>query len=219
MNDIFNYKHDYINHYVKIVRKNNNQIICQGLVKSMKLTPCECISMDNKFFFPIESDSYDFIVSEIPLKNILILDDIRIYPWSDVMKLKGKIDGIYREHDITELDEGIKDIVTSFNENCFCTTGSCDGHHKKYPWVDIKVNDISTLIILNHIMCYGDIGKEFNIVFDCVKHPLTYTSKEVIITIKSTHKGDKGLESFNKLKNILDNTITLKGKLYVNQRD
>lgn len=132
--------------YCQIINKFTKKIIAAGKIVNHKNMPIKCISFDNKHFFNLNKKIlYKFIFcdycDEVKFDNIKYKNKIIL--WRYVYKRKNSF--VYRDYDITELDEEIKDLVYILNKLNIKTSGSCSGHNTDYAWVEINFESFNQM--------------------------------------------------------------------------
>ena len=126
---------NWLNKYV-IIRKNKT-VVFLGLVLWQKKDPV-CISYDNIHFFST--------------KNLNIQESLEYI--GHYQNIAGLITEKWRNKNIDaelylerEIDIEIVSLVTILNKK-WHTTGSCCGHNKTEPWVELQIHDYDSLLLL-----------------------------------------------------------------------
>ena len=206
---MLSYKKWNIGDKVKIIDNETKQIIIDNFIVNEKnycsdthdnIIPVELISFDNRYYF-LQSNKYTIEKSDTSdIVQLNIPTNYHIDLWSNPNK-KWNAE-IYREHDITELDEEVKNLVYSLNRiSDLYTVGSCSGHNIGYLWVDLIFNSFTPILFLTHL-----ISKYFSddFILTTEKQLVCNSQKGVIFRLKSLNKGQKAYISTNKLSEIIE---------------
>ena len=181
------YSVEYMNKYIKVIDKQNNQIVASGKVIATKNSvENNGISFDNKWFFR-ETDrlKYEFVnfvdtklcnPEEMDLKWAYLKDNV--------------IEGIdvLRDFGYDELDEDIKDFVYKLNElsNTIKTTTSCCGHGIKPWYIEFEFSEFWDLsLFINVVEFFKDLILRVN---PDTAHVIT--RKNIHLQLECTHIDD-----------------------------
>lgn len=171
-----------IGHYAKVAW--NHEIIARGKVTSIKEIPVQCISFDDRYYFPLQSKKLKISLDE-PLAtniNLQLVEAFGVIKWRKVSL--GKLDVIYRENDIYELDPAIAKAVHTANKlKGVKTLGSCQGHGR-FAYIDLGIKDFTTLIALNRVVCSDAFSKKLTLVTEVTNKPI-YGEKAVIFKLRT----------------------------------
>lgn len=194
-----------------IIDKNTYKTIASGIVKNMKKTyvkndkvcfDIDCISFDNKYYFNKASNNFLFIEtnSDNQSFNEELLKNYQCEKWIDAIK-NNKAD-IYIEHDINELDDEVKALVTALNKiNGIETMGSCCGHGNYPLYVDLNINEFKALILLIKL-----IANKFNNDFKITTSPRIVQSdnNNIQMTLECYHIGESAYKKATELASYLE---------------
>jgi len=144
------YSVEYLDKYIKVIDKTNNNVVASGKVIATKNKyENNGISFDNKLFFReterLKFEEVDFVETKVCNPQELGLKHIHIRP-----KFPDDID-VISDYGYDELDEEIRDYVYKFNEltSTIKTTTSCSGHGRKPWYIEFEFsefNDMSKFI-------------------------------------------------------------------------
>ncbi len=201
----------YLNNYFKIFF--NDSIIAAGKCISYKHEnaknnnnwPANCISFDDKYFFNTssqklkiqESNTCQYFLKDISdLKKIL-----KITKWSKA-GLHFNYD-VFIENTAFELDPQIQPLVLALNklDNIY-TVGSCCGHNKIKPYVDIRFQSLNALKILLVILEHKSFKHNFTL--SSSSTIINSASDFVVLKLQSTFIGEKGYNNIIQLAEYLN---------------
>ena len=188
--------------YCQIINRFTGKIIVSGKIINHKELPIKCITFDNKHFFNLKWNLFYKIIicdycAEIQFDNIKYKNKIK--PWSSAKT--DKLHFIFREKDITELDEEIKDLVYSINSAGFKTVGSCCGHGKYQAWIDISFISFQQLYIFIQILQDSKFISVFNLTTS--PHILNNDDKIINLRLLSKNIGEDAYQDINKFAEYL----------------
>lgn len=184
--------------YCKIINRFTGKIIAAGKIINIKSIPVKCITFDNRYFFNLKKkilykcifcDYCDEIkFDNIKYKNKIVLwKNSSIYPNALV----------YREYDINELDEEIKELVYAINDIPIRTCGSCCGHGTMYAWVDICFTNFNQIRRIIDILNINDFKNKFTLetFYDIVNED----SDVITLRLKTNKIGKEAYKDINEL--------------------
>lgn len=183
--------------YCKIVNKNTGEILTSGKIINHKDIPIKCISFDNRYYFnTCEQTYYDFIYckycEEIPFDYKKYINDIK--KWSSSTAYKSSF--IFRENDIEELDEEIKNLVYTVNKLNLRTSGSCSGHGIGCAWIEINFESFNQIRQILEILSTGQFYDKFvltsNNCYNNIKDTIT-------LRLETKNIGEKAYKDINYL--------------------
>ena len=142
---------------VEIIEKDTSKVLARGNIISKKDTDgvnmdMKLISLDWKYYFNPFSENFVIRITDSS-------DDVeyapsyrqKIVPWGS-KKHEANVD-IYRENDISELDEEVKDLVFEINKwPGVQTWQSCSGHDRTPLWVTCMFTKYNTLLFFITLM-------------------------------------------------------------------
>jgi len=176
---------------VAIINNITNEIMAAGLVVSYKDSPELMISIDFKHFF---------VTRENPLFNIKIITDDSnnvkldtdkykkdIYPYKAIENRNNKNELIFREFDITELDQEIAPLVYALNSAGYKTTGSCCGHGYSVAWIHVVFNSFLSLKTLLKVLESNDY--KFKFVLTTNSDITSTSSNEIRLSLQTVKVG------------------------------
>lgn len=138
------------NNYYKIIDNKTNEIVCAGKVIFIKYTKNmpKLISFDNKFFFKVNSNTLSIAINkEKIIKPYQHNNNYKMCLYKEYFEHPDY--DVFRDYDITELDEPVIKLVTILNKfDDIETTGSCCGHGDNYLWVDIMFHSLSSINLI-----------------------------------------------------------------------
>ena len=145
--------------YCEIIDSNTYNIIAKGRVtdykkfggdkKRGKELKVDLISFDGKYYFHRKGNTRYYVTyktaetigTPIPYKED---ETYRMKLWRDVEVTDADWVDVYRDFDMSELDDEIKDLVDVLNTiDGIRTTGSCSGHGKGEAWVAMNISKYS----------------------------------------------------------------------------
>ena len=203
--------------WIKIIDKETNKILIAGKISKRKdnayigedahfqslIQDFKGVSIEDKWFFnecnqrkfSIEENNdhliKEFDINEIPLTYIIK----KVNEIAEDTDYSG-VD-IFREYDITELDEEVKDLVYALNKiDGLKTVSSCCGHGENPLWIDIQFDNIKSLSLLINL-----IWKRFNYDFIISTDTgiVNNHTDHCILKLYTTKIGKEAYEAANKL--------------------
>ena len=150
--------------YCKIINRFTGKIIAAGKIINHKDIPVKCITFDNKHFFNLNGNFFYKIIlcdhcNEVKFNSIKYRHSIK--PWKFAPRYKRAL--VYREHDISELDEEVKHLVDVLNKGNFQTTGSCSGHNIEPAYVDIIFYSFDQIKFMANTLSKNNFTKKFKL--------------------------------------------------------
>jgi len=153
----------YEGNYCKIINRFTRETVVAGKVINNKQLPFKCITFDNRYFFNVSRKHlfYKFIVCDYC--DEVKFDDTKykVELWRNAFKNSKAF--VFREYDIKELDDEIKDLVYAINNIPIRTSGSCCGHGKYYAWVDMCFTNFSQIRKIIDILNINDFKNKFTL--------------------------------------------------------
>lgn len=184
--------------YCKIVNRFTGKIIAAGKVVNHKDIPIKCISFDDKHFFNLNKKIlYKFIFcdycDEVKFDNIKYKNKIML--WRYVYKCKSSF--VYRDYDITELDEEIKDLVFAINKINLRTVSSCCGHGVLPAWIYICFENFNDIRKMLDILSSKDFNNKFVLTTD--EYIINKDRSEIFLALKTVKIGKEAYKDINEL--------------------
>lgn len=182
--------------YCKIINRFTKKIIVSGKIINHKDVPVKCITFDNKYFFTLSKHLfYKVIFSEYENEIKFDSSKYKVKLWRNVREIFPSL--IYREFDITELDEEIKELVYTLNNLGLRTTGSCSGHYEENAWVDISFKSFNEIHLLIDILNNEDFNSKF--VLTTGDNLTNFNTDFIEMQLRTKRIGKKAYEDINKL--------------------
>lgn len=188
--------------YCKVINRITGEIIASGKIINHKDVPVKCISFDNKYFFNLKKKLFYKIIfcdycDEIKFDNIKYKNKIILWRKAPVKKNAF----VYREYDINELDDEIKDLVHIINKLNLRTVGSCSGHNEKPAWVDISFINFKQLKKFLEILSSDKFYGKFTLSSDILVNSV---DDEIILRLKTNSIGKKAYADIDYLTKYLN---------------
>lgn len=192
-----------IDTWCKIIDINTQNIVLAGKVYNTKKQGL--LSFDNKFFFREKGTSKYFItdnLEKIEIKNP-IPNNYILVPYRG--NNNNTTADVFRDYDITELDEEVKELVYALNKiDGITTTGSCSGHGKEKLYVNFIVNKDDNLKFLSTILIH--FTRDF-ILKDHMKKFNNSNNNTKMFELQSIKMGEAAYKAANKLAKYINALI------------
>ena len=200
--------HDYV-----IVKNKIGEIIVAGMVKAIKYNyfyydekkPFFGISFDNMHFFTEWNNEIYFEENPNHIEKEMNIDGIDVVLWTDITNKPHS--SVYRDYDITELDDGVKELVLSLNKMDGITTcSSCSGHKRKHMWIDFCITNLDSLKNIIMIISQKEFRDDWMIINSIFAENFKYN--DLIMTLQSKkYSDDKIFDSAQKLSEYINGFV------------
>lgn len=165
-----------------VIIKKNGKIVFLGFIKWQKRSP-EAVSYDNIHFY--STKNLDIKENFDPMGFYQTIEGLKVESWRN-----RHLDAdVYLER---EIDEEIRELVDILNTK-WRTVGSCCGHNKDTPWVELQIEDYNSLLSL--VKCIDD---------PWYLKILDSTDNKINLRLKTVLKGNKVIQD---LEDVLRNKI------------